>query len=160
MDSSTASGSYAFVLKLTDQPGGMEIIAATFAHRGVSLACSLGNDGALDPEGRATVIVTFAATPAKKEIIRRALGRLSRVRSLAEYPIDSPHLRKTAVFRVAGEIAPGDHPSLRLEWIARDEAFGENTYLVVDRPDTVDAYLETVRREGRLLDVTTTVIGL
>ena len=39
------------MLKLTDQPGGMEVIAATFANRGVSLACSLGNDGALDPEG-------------------------------------------------------------------------------------------------------------
>ena len=55
----------------------MEIIAATFAQRGVSLACSLGNDGALNPDGRATMIVTFCATPAKKEIIRRALGRLS-----------------------------------------------------------------------------------
>ena len=160
MESSNASGSYAFVLKLTDQPGGMEIIAATFAHRGVSLACSLGNDGALDPEGRATVIVTFAATPAKKEIIRRALGRLSRVRSLAEYPIDSPRLRKTAVFRVAGEVAAGGQPPVRLELVTRDEVAGESTYLVVDRPDVVDAYLQTVRHEGRLRDVTTTVIGL
>ena len=92
MDCPPVSGQYAFVLKLHDQPGGMEIIAATFAHRGVSLACLLGNDGTLDPEGRATVIVTFCATPAKKEIIRRALGRLSRVRSLAEYPIESLHL--------------------------------------------------------------------
>ena len=160
MDCPTASGSYAFILKLTDQPGGMEIIAATFAHRGVSLACSLGNDGALDPEGRATVIVTFCATPAKKEIIRRALGRLSRVRSLAEYPIESPHLRKTAVFRVEGEVASGGQPPVRLERIAHHEASGESTYLVVDRPDAVDAFLETVRREGRLLDATTTVIGL
>jgi len=31
-------------MKLTDQPGGMEIIAATFAHRGVSITCSLGNE--------------------------------------------------------------------------------------------------------------------
>ena len=160
MESSTVSGSYAFILKLTDQPGGMEIIAATFAHRGVSLACSLGTDGALDPEGRATVIVTFCATPAKKEIIRRALGRLSRVRSLAEYPTDSPHLRKTAVFRVAGEVVRDGQTSVRLEQIARDEAMDETTYLVVDRSDVVDAFLENVRQGGRLLDVATTVIGL
>ena len=57
---------YAFVLKLTDHPGGMEVIAATFAHRGVSLACSLGNDGALDPEGRATVIVDVLRDPGEK----------------------------------------------------------------------------------------------
>ena len=152
--------SHAFVLKLTDHPGGMEIIAATFAHRGVSLACSLGNDGALDPEGRATVIVTFCATPAKKEILRRALGRLSRVRSLVEYPMRSPHLRKTAVFRVAGEIPPDGLPPGRLERIARHDASGETTYLLVDLPATVDAFLETFRADGRLLDATTTVIGL
>ena len=160
METSTASGSYAFVLKLHDQPGGMEIIAATFAHRGVSLACSLGNDGALDPEGRASVIVTFRATPAKKEIIRRALGRLSRVRSLVEYPIDSPHLRKTAVFRVTGEVDVSLHPTVWLEKIARREASAEHTYVIVGRPQVVDAALEAFRREGRLLDATTTVIGL
>ena len=160
MEYPTASGSYAFVLKLNDHPGGMEIIAATFAHRGVSLACSLGNDGALDPEGRATVIVTFSATPAKKEILRRALGRLSRVRSLVEYPIDSPHLRKTAVFRVAGEVTSASRQPAWFEQVGRHETSGEHTYLVVDRPEVVDAFLETFRREGRLLDATTTVIGL
>ena len=152
--------SYAFVLKLADQVGSVEIIAATFAHRGVSLACSLGNDGAPDPDGHATMIVTFSAPPAKKEIIRRALGRLSRVRSLTEYPLDSPHLRKTAVLRVAGELPP-DGPSLvRLEEIVRDEASGETTYLVVDRPGVVDAFLNQLRTEGRLRGVATTVIGL
>ena len=118
-----APASYAFVLKLTDQPGGMEVIAATFAHRGVSLACSLGNDGALDPEGRATVIVTFSATPAKKEILRRALTRLWRVRSLVEHPMDSANLRKTAVFRVAAEgFAPPPAVAAKLEQVAHDPA--------------------------------------
>ena len=155
-----APANFAFVLKLTDQPGGMEVIAATFAHRGVSLASSLGNDGTLDPEGRATVLVTFSAPPAKKEIIRRALGRLSRVRSLAEYPLDSPRLRKTAVFRIAGQASPTDHAAERLEEVARDEAADETTYLLVARPGAVDAFLEAMRAGGRLRDATTTVIGL
>ena len=146
---------YAFVLKLTDQPGGMEVIAATFAHRGVSLACSLGNDGALDPEGRATVLVTFFAPPAKKEIIRRALGRLSRVRSLVEHPMDSPDLRKTAVFRVEGR-----WPAAQIEEIRHDPMANETTYLLVNTPVFVDALLAEVRASGRLRDVTTTVIGL
>ena len=146
---------YAFVLKLTDQPGGMEVIAATFAHRGVSLACSLGNDGALDPEGRATVIVTFFAPPAKKEIIRRALGRLSRVRSLVEHPMDSPDLRKTAVFRVEGRWT-----GAQIEEIRHNPAANETTYLLVNTPIFVDAFLADVRASGRLLGVTTTVIGL
>ena len=152
--------SYAFVLKLTDQPGGMEVIAATFAHRGVSLSCSLGNDGALDPEGRATVLVTFSAPPAKKEIIRRALARLSRVRSLVEHPMDSPDLRKTAMFRVSA-LPPGGGPGgARIEEISRDAATGETTYLLVDTPFGVDQFLAKVRASGQLRDVTTTVIGL
>ena len=151
--------SYAFVMKLTDQPGGMEVVAATFASRGVSIACSLGNDGALDPQGRATILVTFAATPAKKEIIRRALGRLSRVRSLVEYPMDAPQLRKTAVFRLAGaEAFAPTLPARLLEGLAGPE--DERTYLLVDTAATVDAILEEARHGGRLLDVSATVIGL
>ena len=159
MNSADAPASYAFVLKLNDQVGSMEIIAATFAHRGVSLACSLGNDGTPDPDGHATMVVTFSAPPAKKEIIRRALGRLSRVRSLTGYPLASPHLRKTAVFRVANFVVP-ENFAARLEQIAHDEAVGETTYLLVDRPEVVDAFLEQVRAGGSLRDVATTVIGL
>ena len=155
-----APAGYAFVLKLTDQPGGMEVIAATFAHRGVSLACSLGNDGALDPEGRATVLVTFSAPPAKKEIIRRALGRLSRVRSLVEHPMSSPDLRKTAIFRVSGRWSARSGESARLEEIRHDATSDETTYLLVDTPLKVDAFLADVRASGRLRGATTTVIGL
>jgi hypothetical protein len=152
---------YAFVMKLTDQPGGMEIIAATFAHRGVSITCSLGNDGALDPQGSATVMVTFSATPAKKEIIRRALQRISRVRSLVEYPMDAPQLRKTAVMRLSGVEPFAPTTTVRLlEPIAGTPEADESTYLLVDVPVIVDAILEEARRSGRLLDASATVIGL
>ena len=154
--------SYAFVLKLSDAPGGMELIAATFAHRGVSLEGSLGNDGTLDPEGRATVMVTFSAPPAKKENIRRALGRLSRVRSLKEYRLDSPHLRKTAVFRVEGgaEDFGFELDGLRLEKLPVDDGNGESTYFLVDTPAAVDSFLARVRATGRLRDAAAAVIGL
>lgn len=153
--------SYAFVLKLTDQPGGMELIAATFANRGVSLTCSLGNDGTLDPEGRATVIVTFSAAPSKKEALRRALGRLARVRSLVEHPLNSPGLRKTAVLRVADAARETLGPwAERLETVGRDEAAGDATYVLVDRPPVVDNLLARLRAAGALRAVTTTIIGL
>ena len=154
--------SYAFVLKLSDAPGGMELIAATFAHRGVSLESSLGNDGKLDPEGRATVMVTFSAPPAKKENIRRALGRLSRVRSLKEYRLDSPNLRMTAVFRVEG--GPADFgfalDGLRLEKLPGDDGSGEATFFLVDTPAEVSRFLARVRATGRLRDAAAAVIGL
>lgn len=152
--------SYAFVLKLTDQPGGMELIAATFAHRGMSLSSSLGNDGALDPEGRATILVTFTATEAKKEIIRRALDRMPRVRSIHEHPMDSPALRKMAVFRLRGAEAPAVREGARLETVGRDPTGDSTIFLLVDNPAALDAALGEMTAGGRLLDVIAAVIGL
>jgi acetolactate synthase small subunit len=155
-----AAASYLFVIKLTDHPGGMELIAATFASRGVSLMSSVGNDGGLDPTGRATVVVTFSAPPAKKEIIRRALTRLSRVTSLAEHPMNSHSLRKTAVFRMDGYGAVEHRMASILERIAHNETTGEITYMLVDTPAKVDSVIKDLRATNRLRDVATSVIGL
>ncbi len=156
----TAPANYLFVLKLTDQPGGMELIAATFASRGVSLSSSVGNDGMLDPAGRATVLVTFSALPAKKEIIRRALTRLARVHSLAEHPMNAAVLRKTAVFRMDGYGAVEHRMASILERIGHNEATGEITYMLVDSPAKVDQVMKDLRATNRLKDVATSVIGL
>jgi acetolactate synthase small subunit len=155
-----APANYLFVIKLTDQPGGMELIAATFASRGVSLSSSVGNDGMLDPAGRATVLVTFSAPTAKKEIIRRALTRLSRVHSLAEHLMNSVALRKTAVFRMDGYGAVEHRMASILERIAHNEATGEITYMLVDTPAKVDSVIRDLRATNRLRDVATSVIGL
>ena len=155
-----ASANYLFVIKLIDQPGGMELIAATFASRGVSLSSSVGNDGMLDPSGRATVLVTFSAPPAKKEIIRRALTRLARVYSLTEHAMGSAALRKTAVFRMDGYGAVEHRMASILERIAHNEATGEITYMLVDIPAKVDAVIRDLRATNRLRDVATSVIGL
>ena len=106
------------------------------------------------------MLVTFSAPLAKKEIIRRALTRLSRVRSLVEHPMDSPDLRKTAMFRVTDLPAVSDAGAPRLERIFQSAPAGETTYLIVDTPQVVDAFLAQVRASGKLRDVTTTVIGL
>lgn len=145
---------HTFVLKLTDRPGGMELVAATFAHRGISLSTLLGNDGALDPEGRATVVVTFTATPARKEALRRTLCRLSRVVSVREYVAEAPVLRKTAVARLAEGAAALEGAGVTAERIAGD------TYLLVGPPEAVDALLTQARGDERLKDVTHTVIAL
>jgi acetolactate synthase small subunit len=155
-----ASANYLFLIKLTDQPGGMELIAATFASRGVSLSSSVGNDGVLDPAGRATVVVTFAAPPAKKEIIRRALTRLARVYSLSEHSMTSAMLRKTAVFRMDGYGAVEHRMASILERIGHNESTGEITYMLVDSPARVDSVIQDLRATNRLKDVATSVIGL
>jgi glycine cleavage system regulatory protein len=65
-----AMNTYAVLLKLRDKPGAMESIAATFAHRGISLATILANDAPSAPDSLATVLVTFRTTLAWKETMK------------------------------------------------------------------------------------------
>ncbi|HEX8463777.1 MAG TPA: hypothetical protein VF627_04095 [Abditibacterium sp.] len=153
---------HTFVLQINDKPGAMELIAAAFAQRGVSLSTTLGADSALSETGRGKILLTFSATHAKKEVLRRALLRLSRVHSLEEYPSDSPLLRKTALLRLAPE-APA--PALpngcgTVERVAQGEESGEATYLVAGMALEVDKLLEELRAKELLRDVTQTTLAL
>ena len=148
---------HTFVLKVNDRPGAMELIAATFAHRGVSLHSLLGNDDTLGADGLATVLVTFSAPPARKEALRGALGRLSRIVSLTERT-DAAHLRKSALIRVAPATLLPDAPLYHTEKIAADES--GDTYAVLGEPADVDALLHSLKDAGALRGVTQTILAL
>jgi hypothetical protein len=153
---------YTFVLKLNDRPGAMESIAATFAHRGISLSSTLGNDGTLDPEGRAIVVVTFTATPARKEAMRNALRRLSRVVSLVEHTAEDATIRKTALARLAPnapmpDLPPGVPGTVDLLDCEPD---GSRLFAVFGPPLAVDALLNAARDAGHLRGVTYALVAL
>lgn len=154
---------YTFALTLTDRPGGMELIAATFAHRGVSIHSTLGNDGALDPDGRAQVIITFSATPARKEALKGALSRLSRVVALAEHTDDDNAVYKTALLRIEAERASDLADAAAVLNLAHlvittvlDRSgrhhfeYGEATYTVTGPPPDVDALIADLKARHRL----------
>lgn len=153
---------YTFLLKLTDRPGAMESIAATFAHRGISLSSTLGNDGTLDPEGRAIVLVTFTATPARKEALRNALRRLSRVVSLVEHAADAATVRKSALVRLSPDATkpimpvgtPGSVDLLECE------TDGCCLFAIFGPPAAVDMLLNTARSAGHLRGVTYALVAL
>lgn len=154
---------WTFLLTLTDQPGGMEIVAATFAHRGISLVTTLGQGGQLDPAGRATVVVQFEASERRKEALRRALTRLSRVLEVREYAGDSPRLRKAALVRLAPDATPPVFAAGEHGWIdplAPDTATGESLWLVVGLPDAVDRVIAGLHAAGGLRGVTHSALAV
>ncbi len=157
---------YTFVLRLTDRPGGMELIAATFAHRGISITSTLGNDSALDPEGRATVILTFAATPARKEVVKGALSRLSRVVSIVEVgdpeapALEPAAARQFALVRLAPGTPPPAFPECKAEVAAPEGESGEVTYSLLGPPAAVDAALSDLRASGSLRAATYAVVAV
>ena len=157
------SNPHTFVLTITDKPGVMELIAATFAQRGVSISTSQGTGGALSEGGNGKILLTFNATPAKKEVLRRALQRLSRVQSLVEYDADSPGLRKSALVRLAPGAPIPAVPQNGAGWVEKvDEnaETGEATYLLVGAALAIDAILHDFWAAGTLRDVTQTTLAL
>ncbi len=167
----TAATRHTFVLKLTDRPGAMELIAATFAHRGISLTMTLGNDGTQDSAGHATVLVHFHSTPARKEAVKATLSRLSRVVSLCEYGADAPDVRQTALIRLTpGSPTPQAsgvfvEPVQTLSSAPSDcppEIAHENgpVFVLLGSPQAVSALLNTLRQNGALVSATQTVLAL
>ena len=154
---------HTFLLKVTDRPGAMELIAATFAHRGISLTDNLGNDGTLTPDGHAVVLLHFRATASRKETLKNTLKRLSRVLSVVEYAADHPILRRSALLRLApGAPAPALPEGVggTVEFLAGCEEGGECVYAVSGPAQAVEALLESARVAGVLRAVTQTVLAL
>jgi hypothetical protein len=154
---------YTFVLKLTDRPGAMELIAATFAHRGISLTATLGNDGTLDPSGNAVILLHFRATPSRKETLKRTLTRLSRVVSLVEHAPHAPHLRSCALLRLApGATVPDLAPDFSgaVEQVESESDAIETTWAILGPVSAVNALLESARGAGVLRGATQTILAL
>lgn len=156
---------HTFVLKVNDRPGAMELIAATFAHRGVSLHALLGNDATMGADELATVIVTFSASASKKEALRGALSRLSRVVALRESSGDEETLRKAVLIRlVAGETIPNNGNFVPngciISQISVDATTNEATCAILGPPTSVDVLLEGLRAAKSLSAVTQTVLAL
>ncbi len=150
----TRTERHTFVLKLADRPGMLEIIGATFAHRGVSLSATVGSDGALDPEGRATITLHFCATPSRKEVLRRTLSRLNRVLSVSEVP---PELvQAVALVRVAPDAGL---PLTNAAVFPLSGTGREPVYRLIGTPEAVESAIRAWRVAGKLRSVSYGVLA-
>lgn len=151
---------WTFLLRVRDRPGALEAIVATFSHRGVSIEAILTNEGALDTDGLATVLVTFRATPARKEALRSTLARLARVASVEERAPDDPALRQSALVRLcAGASLPAD-AALHLTRVDADPESGETVWALFGPPARVRAAVDSWRDAGVLRAATVAFVAV
>lgn len=151
---------YAFLLKLRDKPGAMESIAATFAHRGISLATILANDADSAPDGLATVLVTFRTSATRKEALKATLGRLTRVASVVERAVEDPTMRQTALVRLTPEAEPAADPRLHVSRLDTDAETGETLWAIFGPHDAVQESVDLLRAASALRAVTFAVVAL
>jgi acetolactate synthase small subunit len=154
---------HTLLLRLRDRAGALEAIAATFAHRGISLCWTLGNDGATSPDGFATVIVHFRATDAHKEAVKRVLARLSRIVSVTEPALAGSAVRFCALVRlVADAPAPTlpDDPTGHVALITHDPETNEGIYSLTGSPESVGATITRLQARGHAKTVTQALLAL
>lgn len=151
------------VLCLSDRSGALEAIAATFAHRGISLSWVLANDGDSSPDGYATVIVHFQATPSHTGAIKRVLSRLSRVVSVTEPAASGRAVRLCALVRLIRDAPVPVLPegsTGHVDFVTCDEVTQEAIYSLSGTPEEIGESLAHLQMAGHARAVMQTLLAL
>lgn len=151
-----------FVVRSLDRPGALTSAASVFSNRGVSLEGILGSGIDSNTTQDARMLISFQATAAKKEVLRRALERLSAVVAVEAYPYAAANLRAIASTRVKNSALP------LLQQTVQDEVQfeiistqgDETTVLLNGHTIAVEHLLSQLKDEQALVDVVMTAIAL
>ena len=150
---------WVFVVKCLDQPGSLTATASVFSNRGVSLEAILSSGMAATSIEAGRVIFSFRATERKKEMLLRALGRLSSVLQVDHYLYDDPALRSIALAKVSSPAAIEFSSDLVQAEMISETAEGV-LLLLTGNPIAVESVIETLRQRSLLLDLVTAAIAI
>jgi acetolactate synthase small subunit len=150
---------WVFVVKCLDRPGSLTAAASVFSNRGVSLEAILSSGIAATSIEAGRLILSFRATERKKEMLMRALGRLSSVSQVDHYLYDDPALRSIALAKVSSSSAIEFSSDLvQAETIS--ETAESTMLLLTGNPVAVESMIETLRQRSFLLDLVTAAIAI
>jgi acetolactate synthase small subunit len=150
---------WVFVVKCVDRPGVLTAAASVFSNRGVSLEAILSSGIAATSIETGRLILSFRATDRKKEMLLRALGRLSSVLQVDHYLYDDPALRSIALAKVSSPTAI-EFSSDRVQVEKISETAEGSLLLLTGDPVAVESVLKTLRQQSLLLDLVTAAIAI
>lgn len=148
---------WVFVVKAQDKPGALTAAASVFSNRGVSLETISGSGIALTEASEGRIVLSFWANERKKDMLLRALQRLSTVVQVQAYPYSSPELRAIGVARVANK-ADLSASQVQIEIISQHA--DSKSILLTGGPPAVETVIEMLREQNALLDVVTAVMAV
>ena len=150
---------WVFVVKCLDRPGVLTAVTSVFSNRGVSLETILSSGIAATSLETGRLILSFRATDRKKEMLLRALGRLSSVLQVDHYLYDDPALRSIALAKVSSPTAIEFSSDLvQMETIS--ETPEGALLLLTGNPIAVESLLNTLRQQSLLLDLVAAAIAI
>ena len=150
---------WVFVVKCVDRPGVLTAAASVFSNRGVSLEAILSSGIAVTSIETGRLILSFHATDRKKEMLLRALGRLSSILQVDHYLYDDPALRSIALAKVSSPTAI-EFSSERVQVEKISETAEGALLMLTGDPVAVESVLKTLRRQSLLLDLVTAAIAI
>jgi hypothetical protein len=144
-----------FVIDTIKKPGLLNSVTGVFTSWGISLETTMLN--ALGPEGsNGKVILSFACTRRKMQILKRTVSRLSKVIALKSYPYETHELRMIAACHVPLDCKAEENENVEVEYLKRrgDKQVIYITGTVAD----VDAYLKPMMERKEILELVNTIL--
>ena len=144
-----------FVIKIIRKPGVLNAVTGVFSNWGISLETAMLN--AMGAEGTdGIVILSFACSQRKMEIMERTVSRLARVNELTSYPYETTSLRMIAACTVNAEYQYKKTSKVEIEELTRKD---NNKILYVSGTvKDVDAYITPMLDNKELLDLIRTIL--
>jgi len=144
-----------FVIDVINKPGVLNAVTGVFASWGISLETTMLND--LGPEGsNGKLILSFACTHRKMQILERTVSRFSKVVTLQSYPYETHDLRMIAACQVPLDCKAEENENIEIEYLKRrgDKQVIYITGTVAD----VDAYLKPMLERKEILELLITIL--
>lgn len=144
-----------FVIDITKKPGVLNAVTGVFTNWGINLETTMLND--LGPEGsNGKLILSFACTRRKMQILERTVSRLSKVVALQSYPYETHDLRMIAACHVPLDYKAEENKNVEIEYLKRrgDKQVIYITGTVAD----VDAYLKPMMQRKEILELLITIL--
>jgi len=144
-----------FVIDIVKKPGVLNAVTGVFTNWGINLETTMLND--LGQEGsNGKLILSFASTHRKMQILERTVSRLSKVVALKSYPYKTHDLRMIAACHVPLDYKAEENDDVEIEYLKKrgDKQVIYITGTVAD----VDAYLKPMMDRKEILELLITIL--
>jgi acetolactate synthase small subunit len=139
-----------FVIDIVKKPGVLNAVTGVFTNWGINLETTMLND--LGPEGsNGKLILSFASTRRKMQIIARTVRRLSKVVALQSYPYETHELRMVAACHVPPDYKAEENEKVEIEYLKRR---GDKQVIYISGTVAdVNAYLKPMLQRKEILEL-------
>lgn len=139
-----------FVMDIIKKPGVLNAVTGVFTSWGINLETTMLND--LGPDGsNGKLILSFACTRRKMQILERTVSRLSKVVALQSYPYETRDLRLIAACQVPLDYKAEENDTVEIEYLKRRDE--KQVIYITGTVADVDAYLKPMLERKEIYEL-------